>query len=67
MADTCLIESCFAMSTIKLMIFVGAEKVGHRGVVKDGEPCRCAAICKYPFAFYTSGDNMMKRTRRIYS
>jgi hypothetical protein len=24
-------------------------------------------ICKYPFAFYTSGNNMMKRTRRIYS
>jgi hypothetical protein len=22
-------------------------------------------ICKYPFAFYTSGNNMMKRTRRL--
>jgi len=22
-------------------------------------------ICKYPFAFYTSGNNMMKRTQRL--
>jgi len=34
--DACLIESCFAISTIKLMIFVDAEKTGHWGVVKDG-------------------------------
>jgi len=37
--DVCLIEIRFAMSTIKLMIFVGTEKIGHWGVVKDGEPC----------------------------
>ena len=41
LVDACLIESCFAMSTIKLMIFVDAEKIGNWGVVKDGKSCRC--------------------------
>jgi len=36
MINACLIESCFAISTIKLMIFVDTEKIGHWGVVKDG-------------------------------
>jgi len=31
MVDACLIGSCFAMSTIKLMIFVDAEKISHLG------------------------------------
>jgi len=39
MVDACLIGSRFAMSTIKLMVFVGAEKIGHWGVVKGGESC----------------------------
>jgi hypothetical protein len=38
MADTCLVESCFAISIIKLTIFIGAGKIGHWGVVKNGEP-----------------------------